>query len=135
VFGPNLATDMPEVVTKAGDKTKAIVVAAGGHWGKPASSKFEIRNHVNGRQQFLLYSNWQEIAIHAGGAQSRPNGATEVYSAGIYYTVLRIDPAAKALSSWDWSPYWRSRKMGKVGTDGPATSALETRYDLDAVFP
>jgi hypothetical protein len=39
------------------------------------------------------------------------------------------------VSSWDWSPYWRSRKV--VGSETPevATSTLETSYDLDAVFP
>ena len=92
-------------------------------------------NALNDRKQFLLYSNWQEVAIHTGGDQSRPNGATEAYSAGIFYTVLRIDPAAKQVSAWDWSPYWRSRKMDKVDAGYAKTSTLETSYDLDAVFP
>ena len=135
VFGPQLMTDTPAVVTQAAARTKEIVVVAGGHWGRAASSKIARVNALNDRKQFLLYSNWQEVAIHSGGDASKPNGATEAYSGGIYYTVLRIDPVAKQVSSWDWSPYWRSRKM--VGSDTPevATSTLETSYDLDAVFP
>jgi hypothetical protein len=135
VFGPRLMGNTPEVVMQAAATTDEIVIVAGGHWGSPVSTKLERRNGVNDRQQFLLYSNWQEVAIHTGGAESRPHGATELYGGGIYYTVVRIDPVAKTFSAWDWSPYWRSRQMGKVGTNGPATSALEKGYDFDAVFP
>ena len=135
VLGERLMTDTPEVVTRSAASTKAIVAVAGGHWGVATSSKILRLNALNDRRQLLLYSNWQEIALHAGGASTRPHGASEVYSAGIYYTVLRFDPDAKRLSAWDWSPYWRSRKMGNVGTSGPSTSALDVDYDFDARFP
>lgn len=135
VFGARLMSDTPKVVTAAAARTKAIVIVAGGHWGLAVSSKVERQNALNGRTQFLLYSNWQAVALHQGGNLSRPHGATEFYGAGIYYTIVRIDPVEKTLHAWDWSPYWRSRKMGEVDTDGVGTSSLETRYDLDAAFP
>ena len=82
-------TDNPAVVTQAAARTKEIVVVAGGHWGRAASSKIPRVNALNDRTQFPLYSNWQEVAIHAGDKLTRPNAATEVYSGGIYYTVMR----------------------------------------------
>jgi hypothetical protein len=135
VYGPQLLTDTPAVVTGAATRTKEIVIVAGGHWGAGSSTKFLRQNAANGARQLLVYSNWQEVPLHAGGAATKPYGASEVYSGGLYYTIVRIDAAAKQLSAWDWSPYWRSRKMGNVGTNGPATSAYDVGYDFDATFP
>src|SRR5262249_45103129 len=135
VMGPQLWIDAATVVVKEAVRTKPIAIVAGGHWGSAVSTKVLRPNALTGRTQLLVYSNWQEIALHNGGGLSKPHGATEVYSAGIYYTVVRIDPDAKRLTAWDWSPYWRSRKMGNVGTNGPATSSIDVPFDLDGLFP
>jgi len=135
VLGEKLLGDTADVVTHRAALTKPVFVVAGGHWGVAQSSKVMRLNALNLRRQLLLYSNWQEVALHSGGSSCQPNGASEVYSGGLYYTVVEIDPVAKRVRAWDWSPYWRSRQMGNVGTGGPSTSAIDTEYDFDAIFP
>ena len=115
-----------------------VFIVAGGHWTNPVrrSAKTSEINPATGERVWTLFSNWQEMNRHNGGAPSRPEGVTPSDGQGGVYTVITISPEKKTLCAHDWNPYFQTRSERGNGQEPGmiAMTELCEDFDLDARF-
>lgn len=84
---------------------------------------------------FGLYTDPQELNTHNSNV-NLPYGNTPSDGNAMQYTIVAINPIAKTVDAWDWSPYWQTNN-GEAPTDAPGTTAtrLHQSFDFDSRFP
>ena len=151
--GSTLASQLdlvaPSGVLNPGDPANVVLdpgnsevfLIAGGHFlTTPSTKAFSGSAGPGGFDYLALYSNWQNLPRHDLGGTCPacvPYGNSTRDSAGLWHTVIELNPARSQLSAHDFSPYWvRTQSVGIPLTSyAEMTSQISVSFPFDTRFP
>ena len=134
VTDTGVATGRCAAMVDDADHAELIAIAGGHYTSDPGSKHDAVVDGVGEFDYIPIYANWQEMNRHNNGS-SPLYGITVSDSAGGFVTIMAIDRANDSVTIFDYSAYWRSRKVHADAVGVYTTNSNTLSFDYDARSP